>query len=59
MASIVMLIGGAVANSLTSTNSFYLFLRLAKDSIDKERKRHDAVIEQLQKVQIERVHKQE
>ena len=48
-----MLIGGALANSLAFTGSRYLFSRLSKDSIDKERKRHDLVIEKLQKAQIE------
>ena len=48
-----MLIGGALANALAFTGCSYLFLRLSKDSIDKERRRHDLVIEQLQKAQIE------
>ena len=48
-----MLIGGDWANSLAFTGSSYLFSRLSKDSIDKERKRHDLAIEQLQKVQVE------
>ena len=52
MASVVMLIGGALANALAFTGSSYLFHRLSKDSIDKERKRHDLVIEQLQAAQI-------
>ena len=52
-----MLIRGVLANTLAFTGSFYLFLRLSKDSIDTERKRHDEAIEQLQKVQIEWVHK--
>ena len=47
-----MLIGGALANALAFTSSSYLFLRLSKDNIDKERKRHDLAIEQLQKAQI-------
>ena len=47
-----MLIEGALANALAFTGSSYLFLRLSKDSIDKERKRRDLVIEQLQKAQI-------
>ena len=47
-----MLIGGALANALAFTGNSYLFLRLSKDSIDKKRKRHDLVIEQLQKAQI-------
>ena len=45
MASVAMLIGGALANALAFTGSSYLFHRLSKDSIDAERKRHDAVIE--------------
>ena len=48
-----MLIRGALANALAFTGSSYLFSRLSKDSIDKERKRHNLVIEQLQKAQIE------
>ena len=44
MASVAMLIGGALANALAFTGSSYLFHRLSKDSIDKERKRHDAAI---------------
>ena len=47
-----MLIGGALANALAFTGSSYLFNRLSKDSIGKERKRHDLAIEQLQKAQI-------
>ena len=57
MASIAMLIGGAIANALAFTGSSYLFHRLSKGSIDAERKRHDAAIEKLQKAQIEWVHK--
>ena len=53
MVSVAMLIGGALVNALAFTGSSYLFLRLSKDSIDKERKRHDLAIEQLQKVLVE------
>ena len=53
MASIAMLIGGALANALAFTGSSYLFHRLSADNIDAERKRHDAAIEALQKAQIE------
>ena len=52
-----MLIGVALANALAFTRSSYLFHRLSMDSIDKERKRHDLAIEQLQKAQIEWTHK--
>ena len=60
MASVVMLIGGALANALAFTGSSYLFHRLSRlsaDNIDAERKRHDLVIEALQKAQIEWTHK--
>ena len=49
MASVAMLIGGALVNAPAFTGSSYLFHRLSKESIDAERKRHDAVIEKLQK----------
>ena len=57
MASIAMLIGGALANALAFTGSSYLFHRLSADNIDAERTRHDAAIEALQKAQIEWTHK--
>ena len=59
MASIVMLIGGALANALAFTGSSYLFHRLSADSIDADRKRHDAAIEALQAAQIEWTHKRQ
>ena len=54
-----MVIRGALANALAFIGSSYLFLRLSKDSIDVERKRHDLAIEQLQKAQIEWAHKRQ
>ena len=57
MTSVAMLIRGALANALAFMGSSYLFHRLSKDSIDKEGNRHDAVIEKLQKAQIEWAHK--
>ena len=54
-----MLIGGALANTLAFTGSSYLFHRLSVNSIDAERARHDAAIEQLQQAQIEWAHKRE
>ena len=45
MATIAMLIGGALANALAFTGSSYLFHRLSADNIDAERKRHDAAIQ--------------
>ena len=59
MASVAMLIRGALANALAFTGSSYLFHRLSADSIDAERKRHDAAIEALQKAQIEWTHKRQ
>ena len=49
MASIGFLIGGALVNALAFTGSNYLFSSLSKESIDKERKRHDKVIKDFAK----------
>ena len=57
MASVAMLIGGALVNALAFTGSSYLFHRLSADNIDAERKRHDAAIEKLHAAQIEWAHK--
>ena len=54
-----MLIRDALANALAFTCSSYLFSRLSANSIDTKRKRRDAVIEQLQKAQIEWAHKRQ
>ena len=59
MASVAILIGGALVNTLAFTGSSYLFHRLSKDSIDTERKRHDVAIEKLQAAQIEWAHKRQ
>ena len=59
MVSVAMLIRGALANALAFTGSSYLFHRLSKDSTDKERKRRDLAIQQLQKAQIEWAHKRQ
>ena len=53
MASIAMMLGGAIANALAFTGGSYLFSSLSIDSIDQERKRHDLAIEKLVKAQIE------
>ena len=53
MASIGFLIGGALINALAFTGCNYLFSSLSKESIDKERKRHDKAIEGSQQAQIE------
>ena len=46
-------IGGALVNALVFTGSNYLFSSLSKESVDKEQKRHDKAIEELQRAQIE------
>ena len=53
MASIGFLIGEALVNDLAFTGSNFLFSSLSKESIDKERNRHDKAIEDLQQAQIE------
>ena len=53
MASIGFLIGGALVYALAFTGSNYLFSSLSKESIDKERKRHDKAIEDLHDKAIE------
>ena len=53
MASIGFLIGGALINALAFSGSNFLFSSLSKESIDKEQKRHDKAIEDMQRAQIE------
>ena len=53
MASIGFLIGGALVNALAFTGSNYLFSSLSKEAVDKEQKRHDKAIQDLQRAQIE------
>ena len=48
MASIGFLIGGAIINALAFSGSNFLFSSLSKESIDREPKRHDKAIEDLQ-----------
>ena len=52
MASIGFLIRGALINALAFSGSNFLFSSLSKESIDKERKRHDKTIEDLQRALI-------
>ena len=47
MATVAMLIGGALENALAFTGSGYLFHRLSADNINAERKSHDTAIEAL------------
>ena len=53
MASIGFLIGGALINALAFSGSNFLFSSLSKESIEKERKRHDKAIEDMQRAQTE------
>ena len=48
MGSVGFLIGGALINALAFSGSNFLFSSLSKESIDKERRRHDKAIEDLQ-----------
>ena len=52
MASIGFLIGGAIINALAFSGSNFLFSSLSKESIEKERKRHDKAIEDMQQAQL-------
>ena len=53
MASVAMLVGGALVNALAFSGSNYLFSLLRSSGIDEERKRHDKAVEQLQAAQAE------
>ena len=53
MASIAMMLGGALANALAFTGSYYLFSSLHKEDLAREQKRHDLAVERLTRVQIQ------
>ena len=53
MASIAMLVGGALVNALAFSGSNWLFSMLRSSGLVKERKRHDKAVEQLQAAQAE------
>ena len=59
MASVAMLISGALANALAFTGNSYLLHRLSADNIDAKRKRHAAAVEALQAAQIKWAHKRQ
>ena len=59
MASIGFLIGGALINALAFSGSNFLLGSLSKESIEKERKRHDKAIEDLQQAQMEWVRRRQ
>ena len=52
MVSIGFLIAGAIVNALAFSGSNFLFSSLSKESIEKERKRHDKAIEDMQQAQL-------
>ena len=51
MASVALMVGGALVNALAFSGSNYLFSKLGHSGIDEERKWHDLAIEQLQTAQ--------
>ena len=51
MASVAMLVGGALINALAFSGSNYLFSKLRSSGVDEERQRHDKAVEQLQAAQ--------
>ena len=51
MASVALLVGGAVTNALAFSGSNYLFSMLRSSGVDEERKRHDMAVEKLQAAQ--------
>ena len=53
MASVAMLVGGAMVNALAFSGSNYLFSMLRSPGVDEERQRHDKAVEQLQAAQVE------
>ena len=53
MTSVGFLIGGTLINALAFSGMNFLFSSLSKESIDKERKRHNKAIDDLQRAQLE------
>ena len=53
MASIAMLVGGALVNALAFSGSNFLFSMMRDPGAVEERKRHDKAVEQLQAAQSE------
>ena len=47
MASVAIVIGGAVVNALAFSGSNYLFAKMGKDEAAEEKKRHDQALEKL------------
>ena len=53
MASVALLVGGALVNALAFSGSNYLFSKLDQGDTAEEKKRHDKAMEQLQSAQAE------
>ena len=53
MASIGIMIREAIINALAFSGSNFLFSSLSKESINKEQKRHNKAIEDMQRAQTE------
>ena len=53
MASIAMLVGGALVSALAFSGNNWLFSMLKCSGLDEEHKRHDKAVEQLQAAQAE------
>ena len=53
MATIAIIIGGALANALAFSGSNFLFSTMSKKSIEKEQKRHDKAIKDMQRAQTD------
>ena len=51
MASVALLVGGALVNALAFSGSNYLFSKLGHSGLAEEQKRHDLAVEQLQTAQ--------
>jgi len=53
MASIAMLVGGALVNAVAFSGSNYMFSLLRDSGVAEERKRHDRAVEELQAAQAD------
>ena len=52
MATIALLVGGAIVNALAFSGSNYLFSTLRSHDTGEERKRHDLAVEKTQEAQV-------
>ena len=53
MATIALLVGGALVNALAFSGSNFLFSSMRRQHVDEEKERHDRAVEQLQTGQAE------